>query len=113
MTICPRHHGDPSGVGLDAMVRPTRIPSGNRLLPGRIQKERRHRIEGEVRMDKDATPALLAIGLLEAGSDRRAVIERVQDRFSLDRHDAITTVAAASALLQGARARRRQTMDRR
>jgi len=64
-------------------------------------------------MDKDATPALLAIGLLEAGSDRRTVIERVQDRFALDRHDAIMTVATASAVLQGARARRRQSFNTR
>jgi len=64
-------------------------------------------------MEKHATPALLAIGLLETGSDSRVVIERVQERFALDRHDAILTVATASALVQGARARRRQSFNKR
>jgi hypothetical protein len=63
---------------------------------------------GRGSMNNDATPALFAIGLLEAGSDRRAVVEQVQDRFALDRHDAISTVAHASALLHGAKTRRRQ-----
>jgi hypothetical protein len=66
---------------------------------------------GEARMNNDATLALLAIGLLEAGSDRRAVVEQVQDRVALDRHDAISTVAHASALLHGAKTRRRQRLN--
>jgi hypothetical protein len=57
-------------------------------------------------MTQAATPVTFAIGLLHADADRELIVERVQDRFSLDRHDAVAAVASAGAVLRGARERR-------
>jgi hypothetical protein len=49
----------------------------------------------------------LAINLLQANAEREQVVQTLQDRFGLDRHDAVAIVAEAGAVLRGARERRR------
>jgi predicted kinase len=58
-------------------------------------------------MGAQATAVGLAINLLQADAAREQVVQTMQERFGLDRHDAVAVVAEAGAVLRGARARRR------
>jgi hypothetical protein len=58
-------------------------------------------------MGAQATAAGLAINLLQADAAREQVVQTMQERFGLDRHDAVAVVAEARGVLRGARARRR------
>jgi hypothetical protein len=49
----------------------------------------------------------LAINLLEADAAREQIVRTMQERFGLDRHDAVAVAAEAGPVLRGARARRR------
>jgi hypothetical protein len=57
-------------------------------------------------MGPHATAVGLAINLLQADTGREQVVQTLQDRFGLDRHDAVAIVAEAGAVLRGARERR-------
>ncbi len=57
-------------------------------------------------MDHQVTPVTFAIYLLEAGLEREPILERLQERFDCNRHDAVAVAAKAGAVLHGARARR-------
>ncbi|MDP9333560.1 MAG: hypothetical protein M3Q30_09665 [Actinomycetota bacterium] len=57
-------------------------------------------------MDHRTTPLTFAIDLLHAGLERERILERLQERFECNRHDAITVAAKAGAALHGARAGR-------
>jgi hypothetical protein len=58
-------------------------------------------------MGPQATPSGLAIDLLRADTGRELTVQTIQERFGLDRHDAVAVVAVAGAALRGARERRR------
>jgi hypothetical protein len=57
-------------------------------------------------MEHPATPVTFAIDLLEAGLERERILERLQERFECNRHDAIAVTAKAGAVLQRVRAGR-------
>jgi hypothetical protein len=59
-------------------------------------------------MGPHATAVGVAIHLLQAGTEREHIVQTVQERFGLDRHDAVAVVAEAGAVLRGARARPRR-----
>ncbi len=58
-------------------------------------------------MGHDATPVLLALDMLHIGCEREVVVEKLRDRFGLDRHDAVAAVAAAGVRLRRATERQR------